>query len=139
MWSLERNALLRFEGPGRARFIIQPLIAVFLGFRDGLQDYREGRPPYGFDLFTNPSDRSRLWKNGVRAIFKPLLLAFVMDSIFQISVLSQWNPFGMIIVGLAVVAIPYALARGVSNRIASRLKLRRGGQHVSRRASASRR
>src|SRR5689334_17895644 len=36
----------RFSGPGRFRFVLQPLIATILGIRSGLADAREGRPPF---------------------------------------------------------------------------------------------
>ena len=36
----------RLAGPGRFRFILQPLIATILGIRNGLADARAGRPPY---------------------------------------------------------------------------------------------
>ena len=36
----------RLTGPGRFRFVLQPLIATLLGIRGGLVDARAGRPPY---------------------------------------------------------------------------------------------
>jgi hypothetical protein len=36
----------RLTGPGRFRFVLQPLIATLLGIRSGLADARAGRPPY---------------------------------------------------------------------------------------------
>jgi hypothetical protein len=40
----------RFVGPGWFRFILQPVIAMVLGFRSGLADARAGNPPYLFGL-----------------------------------------------------------------------------------------
>jgi hypothetical protein len=37
---------LRLTGPGRFRFVLQPLTAIVLGIRNGLADARAGRPPY---------------------------------------------------------------------------------------------
>lgn len=34
------------HGPGRARFILQPLIAIILGVKDGRFDVVAGRPAY---------------------------------------------------------------------------------------------
>ena len=36
----------RLTGPGRFRFILQPLVATLLGIRSGVADARAGRPPY---------------------------------------------------------------------------------------------
>jgi len=38
--------LKRLVGPGRFRFILQPLIATILGMRNELADARAGRPAY---------------------------------------------------------------------------------------------
>jgi hypothetical protein len=40
----------RFTGPGRLRFILQPMLAIFLGVRGGLADAKAGNPPYLFGL-----------------------------------------------------------------------------------------
>lgn len=36
----------RTTGPMMFRFILQPLMAMFYAYRDGLLDARSGRPPY---------------------------------------------------------------------------------------------
>src|SRR5437868_8007609 len=36
----------RLTGPGRFRFVLQPLMALVLGIRSGLADARAGRPPF---------------------------------------------------------------------------------------------
>ena len=35
-----------FAGPGRFRFIMQPVLAILLGVRGGLADARAGNPTY---------------------------------------------------------------------------------------------
>ena len=40
----------RLTGPGRFRFVLQPVVAILLGIRDGLLDARAGRPPYLYNL-----------------------------------------------------------------------------------------
>ena len=47
----------RLTGPGRLRFAIQPLVAIFLGWRSGLGDARAGRPAYLFGLVTGGTSR----------------------------------------------------------------------------------
>ena len=36
----------RFTGPGRLRFILQPMLAIALRIRGGLADAKAGNPPY---------------------------------------------------------------------------------------------
>ena len=42
----------RLTGPGRLRFLLQPMVAILLGWRAGLGDAREGRPPYLLDCLS---------------------------------------------------------------------------------------
>src|SRR6266513_2236910 len=46
----------RFTGPGRLRFVLQPLVAIFLGWRGGLGVARAGRPPYLYGLLAGGVD-----------------------------------------------------------------------------------
>src|SRR5439155_11200783 len=45
----------RLTGPGRLRFILQPLTAIVLGIRSGLADARAGRPPYLYGCCFTPT------------------------------------------------------------------------------------
>ncbi len=40
----------RLSGPGRFRFILQPLVAILLGARDGRKDVRAGNPPISLEI-----------------------------------------------------------------------------------------
>ena len=57
----------RFTGPGRFRFILQPMIAIFLGIRGGLVDAKSGKPPYVFSLIFHAGRRRELLRSGVAA------------------------------------------------------------------------
>jgi len=111
-----QDIVQELQGPGRFRFVIQPLIAIFLGIRDGMLDAQKGSPPYLWHLLTDSAHRSALRRSGLTTISKPLFLAWLMDSIFQIFILGRWNPFQAGAVGLVLVALPYVLARALSNR-----------------------
>jgi hypothetical protein len=54
----------RFSGPGRFRFILQPIIAILLGVRGGLTDARAGNPPYLFGLLFAAGRRAELLRSG---------------------------------------------------------------------------
>jgi hypothetical protein len=49
----------RLTGPGRFRFVLQPLVATLLGIRSGRADARAGRPPYlqGLSPIASPGGR----------------------------------------------------------------------------------
>jgi len=50
----------RFSGPMNFRLLLQPLVAAVLAVRAGMQDARDGRPPYLWTLLTDPSQRKDL-------------------------------------------------------------------------------
>src|SRR5512137_1024050 len=50
----------RFSGSGRMRFILQPLLAILLGVRGGLNDAKTGNPPYLFGLLFAAGQRREL-------------------------------------------------------------------------------
>src|SRR5262245_41769651 len=54
----------RLTGPGRFRFILQPLVATVLGIRSGRADARAGRPPYLKGLLTDRGHRSGMAWDG---------------------------------------------------------------------------
>ena len=53
----------RFTGPGRFRFLLQPIVAILLGARGGLRDAKAGNPSYLSRLFLGAGHR----KNGCEA------------------------------------------------------------------------
>jgi len=61
-------------GPGTFRFVIQPVIAVLLGARDGRNDAKSGTPPYLHRLLFKSGDRTDSLKVGLRAIALPLII-----------------------------------------------------------------
>jgi hypothetical protein len=50
MWQ-DLQAML--SGPGHMRFLIQPLVAVLLGLRDGKLDVEAGKPPFALSLWAS--------------------------------------------------------------------------------------
>src|SRR6478672_6789216 len=82
----------RLDAPFRFRFIIQPLIAILLGLRDGRLDARAGLVPYLFSLLSSPANREANLKQAFAAIWKPLVIAVILDSIVQISFLDSFHP-----------------------------------------------
>ncbi len=109
----------RVTGPMSFRFILQPAIAVFLGIRDGLLDARAGTPPFVADLIFRPQDRARRLKTALHRLLTPILIAVLLDAIAQYLIFHRVRPVAALLVGTFVMGIPYAVARGLANRVAS--------------------
>ena len=107
----------RLDGPLHFRFILQPTMATIFAIRDGLRDASTGRPPYFWSLFTEPSQRGELLRNGWKSVSKIFILAVVLDVIYQIIVYRWWYPFETLLVAVLLALIPYLVIRGPVNRI----------------------
>jgi hypothetical protein len=108
----------RLMGPGRFRFILQPLVATVLGIRSGRADARAGRPPYLLGLVTDREYRRELMRDGLASIANLLLMGILLDSVFQWVILGQSYPGAALVVGPVLITTPYAIARSLSNRAA---------------------
>jgi len=109
--------LARIEGPMNFRLILQPLVALFFAFRDGLRDSKEGQPPYFWALFTEPAHRRDMLESGWKSIGKVFVIAIVLDFIFQYIVFRDFRPIGALLAGIILAIVPYLLLRGPVNRV----------------------
>jgi hypothetical protein len=110
----------RLDAPFHLRLIVQPLVALLLGIRDGRLDAKAGTPPYVYDLLVSSADRGAGLRSGLDAIWKPLAIAVILDAVVQFAFLDRVSLLGALLVGGLLVGIPYVLARGVANRQVSR-------------------
>ena len=106
----------RLTGPGRFRFVLQPLVATLLGIRSGLADARAGRPPYLLGLLTEGPHRRELARDGLSTVANLLLMGILLDSVFQWMILGASYPGPALVVGPVLITAPYAIARALSNR-----------------------
>jgi hypothetical protein len=113
------DLVARLTGPMHVRLILQPLVAIALGIRDGLKDARAGRPPFIMDLLVRPEARKRQLKRALQSLIKPLVIAIILDAVAQYLMFGTIYPGAAVFVGVVVMAVPYALARGLTNRIVS--------------------
>lgn len=114
------DVLARLSGPGRMRFILQPTVAILLGARDGVRDARAGVIPYLQALFSRGSDRLGLLRSAKESIQNLAMIAILLDIISQFLIFREIHPGAALLVGPVLIAIPYSLSRGLSNRIAQR-------------------
>jgi hypothetical protein len=108
----------RATGPMMFRFILQPLVAIFYAYRDGLHDARAGRPAYLHTILTEPTERKELLAEGLKAVSRVIGLGVVMDTIYQIIVFGRIHPLQLIVIVLFLAFVPYLLFRGPFNRLA---------------------
>jgi Na+/H+-translocating membrane pyrophosphatase len=108
----------RFTGPMHIRFIVQPVMAAILGIRDGIRDAKEGQTPFLCELCTRPESRSPQLKKALRRLIIPLPIAIILDAIVQYMLFRRVRVLGAVILGTAIMGLPYSLAREISNRVA---------------------
>jgi len=109
--------LARIEGPFSFRLILQPLVAVFFGIRDGIKDAREKKSPYFWALFTEPEHRRDMVGHAWRSIGKVFIIAIFLDLVFQYVFFRDFRPIGALLAGVILAIVPYILLRGPVNRV----------------------
>jgi hypothetical protein len=109
----------RLYGPFSFRFVLQPLVALFYAIRHGLADARAGRPAYFWTITTNPAERSRLLREGLKVMARVMIVGAVIDMIYQLIVFHWIHPLQLVVVVLGLGFLPYLIFRGPIERIAS--------------------
>jgi hypothetical protein len=117
---ISHNMVERVTGPMKFRLLLQPTMATFFAIRGGLQDAREGKPPYFWGLFTDKGERKSMLKDGWKSIGKVFILAIVLDAVYQL-IEHRWMvyPGEAMLVAIVLAIVPYLLIRGPVNRIVS--------------------
>ena len=116
----------RLAGPGRLRFVLQPLIAIVLGWRGGLVDARAGRPAYLWGLVFGGVNRMAMLRNGLADVRNLMAMGVVLDAVAQLLIYRQVHPGAALVVGPILIGLPYALARAMTGRIAALMQRRSG-------------
>ncbi len=111
----------RFTGPGRFRFILQPMLAVLLGVRGGLADAKAGNAPYLLGLLLGVGRRRELLRSGAAAISTLVAMGIILDVVFQLVIYKAVHPGAALVVGPILICVPYALSRVLTTRLARRL------------------
>ncbi len=107
-------------GPGAARFYVQPAIAILLGLRDGITDARAGMPPFLLALATGAGERTQRLGTALRRILVPACVAVGASCLFQYLIRSRIHVGYALLYAVIFVAVPYALARALGNRLLAR-------------------
>ena len=108
----------RFSGPGRFRFLLQPVLAIFLGVRGGLADARAGKPPYVFGLLFAAGHRRESLASGAAAIATLLAMGIILDIVFQFVLYRAVHPGAALVIGPILICTPYARSRALTTHLA---------------------
>jgi hypothetical protein len=114
------NLAGRIGGPLSFRLVLQPIVAVTLAIRAGLQDARNGRPPYLRSILTDPEKRPELLREGRAAIAQVFVVAVIIDVLYQVIELRWIYPGEVLLVAFLLACVPYLIVRGPVNRMFSR-------------------
>jgi hypothetical protein len=110
------DLLGRVGGPLSMRLWLQPTMASVFAIRDGVKDARALRPAYLWAMFTAAEERQWMFLDGWKSIGKIVILATVLDVIYQLLVFHRIYPFEILDVALILALIPYCVLRGPANR-----------------------
>lgn len=112
----------RTDGPLTFRLVIMPtvvtIIAIRAGFKDGLEDARKGQPAFLWKIFTNPSQRQQLIQSGWKDVGRIVIIALVLDTLYQLIVFRAFYIVQALIVALVCAIVPYILFRGPTTHFA---------------------
>jgi hypothetical protein len=104
------NLTGRIGGPMTFRFVVQPLVAIFLGVRDGLRLGKSGRALFSWREHHAPGSTRVLIQGIWRSIRILVLVALTLDFIYQILFEHWLYPGEAALVGIAITIAPYLLA-----------------------------
>jgi hypothetical protein len=111
------DMVARFHGPGRLRFILQPIAAIVLGARDGIKDARAGNSPFLWGLVFRSADRPGLMRTALASVRDLVAVAILLDVAAQLLIFRMVHPGAALVLGPVLIAVPYASSRALTNRI----------------------
>jgi hypothetical protein len=111
------DILARLSGPGRLRFVFQPVVAVILGVRSGMKDGSAGLPPFLWALLFHKQHRRELFRSTLASVRNLVAIAILLDLIAQFLIFHEVRPGAALVVGPVLIGVPYGVSRALSNRI----------------------
>jgi len=111
--------IARADGPLHFRLLIMPIVVTTIATISGLKDAREGRPAFFWSLLTGAGQRKGILQGLLKDIGRVIIMALVVDTIYQLWQLGTLYPLQAITVALVCAVIPYVIVRGLASRIAA--------------------
>jgi hypothetical protein len=106
----------RLGGPLNFRLVVMPTVVTLLALRADWRDAREGRPAFLGAFITDPVERRRLFRIGLRDVGRVFLVALVLDTAYQLMVYRWVYPGQLLTVAVVCAVVPYVLVRGPITR-----------------------
>lgn len=98
-------------------------MAIILAIFDGHKDANSSKSAYFWAIVSDSKHRIELLKDGWKQVGKVVVVALILDLIYQLKVFGRVYPGEMVIVAFVLAIIPYVLMRGPINRIMRRMGL----------------
>ena len=112
-----QDILARLSGPGRLRFIFQPVVAIILGTRSGMKDATAGLPPFLWALLFHKEHWRELFLSTLASVRNLVAIAILLDLVSQFIIFHEIRPGAALVVGPLLIGVPYGVSRALSNRI----------------------
>jgi hypothetical protein len=126
--------LARPSGPLAFRFVLQPLVAVYLASRDGWRDAKNNREPYLWTILHDPQNRRPRLREGMTSTMRLLVVTAAMDLLYQALRLGAVRPMETVFITFILAVIPYLVVRGPAARIGRQLLAHRRPPATANRA-----
>lgn len=106
------DVVTRFQGPGRFRFLFQPIVGLLLGYSHGRRSARHS--------ITRVHSSLEIWRNAIRALSVPLMIGVLADVIFQYVLFRNIHFFPALLIGPLFVTAPYIIASTIATHFGGR-------------------
>ena len=100
------DMVARLSGPGRLRFIVEPMVAIFLGVRDGAKDARTGIPAFLWALAFHDQHRLKMLANAFSSAGDLIAIAILLDLISQFLIFREIRPGAALVLGPLLIGTP---------------------------------
>ncbi len=112
----------RASGPLHFRLVMMPTVVTVLAIRAGVRDAREATRGFPREVLRDHSaKRQRFLRSALKDIGRVVVVAVVVDTIYQLVVFRAFHAVQLLIVVVACAILPYVLIRGPVARIARHL------------------
>ena len=111
----------RAGGPLHFRLLIMPLVVTFFAVRAAMRDARTGQPHFFKALLTKPLERGRLLRSMLKDVGKIFIVAVVLDTTYQLTVLKAFYPGELLVVVMASAILPYLVVRSAVSPLMRRI------------------
>lgn len=111
----------RAGGPLNFRLLIMPLVVTFFAVRAAMRDARAGQPPFFRTLLLKQAERPQLIRSMLKDVGKIFIVAVVLDTIYQLTVLKAFYLGELLFVVMVSAILPYLVARSAVSPLMRRI------------------